>query len=131
MRLVFSAVLFLALVPIRPLAQTIPITEKLTQLQGQWTLDATRGTGGICGVPVAESLTIAVSEKEIRIQTSQWTGAIPMNGAEMTLTDGRTAKAGVDAGWLAITMKRNRGGAATNVMQEVYIVKGAELTVWR
>jgi hypothetical protein len=128
--IIASAVLILALMPIGATGQTIPLTDKLTQLHGTWALDPTRGVGGICGVPVTNSIAINVSAKDIRIETDQWTGVLPLDRKATSLSDGRTAAADVDAGWLAITMRRPRSGT-TNVMQEVYIVKGNELTVWR
>jgi len=130
--LIVAAGLMLVLTPARALvAQEIALTPKLTQLEGKWARDATRGTGGICGVPVAESIVLKVSPTEVGIQTDRLTGVFKLDGTETKLSDGRTATAAVDAGWLAITMKRRRGDVATNVMQEVYIVRGSELTIWR
>ena len=60
-------------------------------------------------------------------------GVVKLDGTETTLTDGRTATAAPDAGWLAVTMTRERNGGFANVMREVYILNknGDELTVWR
>jgi hypothetical protein len=46
MKLTICFSLFLlVLPPTATMAQTIPLTDKLTQLEGQWARDATRGTG--------------------------------------------------------------------------------------
>jgi hypothetical protein len=127
-----AAALILVLAPARALAaQEIALTPKLTQLEGKWTRDATRGTGGICGVPVSDWIVLKVSPTEVGIETGWLAGVFKLDRTETQLSDGRTATAAVDAGWLAITMKRRRGDVATNVMQEVYIVSGNDLTIWR
>lgn len=65
--------------------------------------------------------------------TLQPFGVVRLDGSETVLADGRTATAGHDAGWLAITMTLPRIGASTLVMREVYILNKNrdELTVWR
>jgi hypothetical protein len=126
------AALMLAVTPARTVVtQEIALTTKLTGLQGTWARDATRGTGGICGVPVADTIALKVSPTEVAVETDHLRGVFKLDGTETELSDGRTAAAALDAGWLAITMKRRRGDYATNVMQEVYIVLGNDLTIWR
>jgi hypothetical protein len=119
-------------------AQTpFPLTDKLTNLEGTWLRDPARGTGGICGVNPADRITVKVSAAEIAFDASATAGAtatrgiITLDGSETTLFDGRTARASLDAGWLAVTNRRPRNGGFTNVMREVYIPLRGELTVWR
>ena len=110
----------------------IPLTSKLTNLEGGWRVDETRGAGGICGVGPAPQVSIKVSPTEIEIDSSFVHGVVKLDGSETWLFDGRTASATTDAGWLAVTMRRIRpGAAATNVMRDVYIVQGRDLTIWR
>jgi hypothetical protein len=125
-------------------AQQIALTDKITRLDGTWVLEPEKGWGGICGVPVSDELRLSVSPEEISIgakfffqgiqrQTVMPLGSIKLNGSQTSLSDGRTASAATDAGWLAVTMTRERGGGFANVMREVYILNGnrEELTVWR
>ena len=113
-----------------------PLTEKLTGLEGTWVLDPARGAGGICGVNPPPLVTIKVSASEITFDTGAMVGAtgtsgtVRLDGTRTILTDGRSASAALDAGWLAVTMRRERGGGA-NVMREVYIALKGELTIWR
>jgi hypothetical protein len=115
----------------------VPLTDKLTNLEGTWIRDRARGTGGICGVNPADRITIKVSATEVMLGASPTAGAtatvgiVRLDGAETFLADGRTAKAALDAGWLAVTNRRPRNGGFTNVMREVYIPLRGELTVWR
>jgi hypothetical protein len=110
----------------------IPLTPKLSDLAGAWRLDPTRGAGGICGVGPAPQVSLKVSPTEIEITSSFVHGVVKLDGSETRLFDGRTASATTDAGWLAVTMRRIRpGAAATNVMRDVYIVQGNDLTIWR
>ena len=128
----------------RPAAQQIALTDKITRLGGTWLLEPEKGWGGICGVPTSDELRLSVSPVEIAIQAKFFSqgiqsqtlmplGVITLDGTETTLSDGRTATASTDAGWLAVTMTRERGGGLANVMREVYILNGnrEELTVWR
>jgi hypothetical protein len=114
-----------------------PLTDKLTNLEGTWVRDPARGTGGICGVNPADSITIKVSTTEIAFNASATAGAtatsgvVKLDGAGTVLRDGRTAAAALDAGWLAVTIRRPRNGGFTNVMREVYIPLKGELTLWR
>lgn len=113
-----------------------PLTEKLTGLDGTWVRDPARGAGGICGVNPPPVVTIKVSASEITFDSGTLAGAtatqgtVKLDGTQTTLTDGRSATAALDAGWLAVTMRRERGGGA-NVMREVYIALKGELTIWR
>jgi hypothetical protein len=110
----------------------IPLTPKLSDLEGAWRLDPTRGAGGLCGVGPAPQVSLKVSPTEIEINSSFVHGVVKLDGSETRLFDGRTASATTDAGWLAVTMRRIRpGAAATNVMRDVYIVQGRDLTIWR
>jgi hypothetical protein len=71
-----------------------------------------------------------VSSVEVDIETASWTGTIALDGSETRLSDGRTSSASLDAGWLMVTMRRERGDNA-NVMREAYVVLGDDLTIWR
>jgi hypothetical protein len=125
-------------------AQQIALTDKITKLDGAWALEPERGWGGICGVPVSDELRLIVSPEEMSIHTKFFSqgiqsqtlmplGIIRLDGSVTTLSDGRTATASTDAGWLAVTMTRERSGGFANVMREVYILNGNgdQLTVWR
>jgi hypothetical protein len=113
-----------------------PLTEKLTALEGTWVRDPTRGTGGICGVNPADTITVKASANEITFAASATqratvtVGTVKLDGTQTALADSRSATAALDAGWLAVTMRRERGGGA-NVMREVYIALKGELTIWR
>ncbi len=127
-----ACVVSLLLVAAPLIAQTIPLTQKLTRLEGRWTRDTTRGTEGACAVPyAADYVVLKVSPSEIRFETNWLAGAFKLDGSETGLGDGRTATAALDAGWLAVTMRRARNGGTTNVMREVYIIRDDELTIWR
>ena len=114
----------------------LPLTDKLTGLEGTWIRDPARGAGGICGVNPPDVVTVNVSASEITFTASATqgatvtTGTVRLDGTQTTLSDGRTATAALDAGWLAVTVRRERGGGA-NVMREVYIALKGELTIWR
>ena len=112
-------------------AQTIPLTGKLTSLNGGWMRDPGRGWGGICGVPVLPSMEIVVSPSGIKVSNGLYVGTLPLDGTETRLSDNRLATVSTDAGWLMVTLRRPRPGGSTNVMRETYIVRGEELTVWR
>ena len=127
----------LAAPPLSAQRAAFPLTDKLTNLEGAWVRDPTRGAGGICGVNPSDAVTFKVSPTEIAIgaestQSATATqGVVKLDGSETVLYDGRTATATLDAGWLAVTMRRARGGGLTNVMREVYIPLKGELTIWR
>ena len=132
MRLVLiAAVLLILTSPPGAAAQPVPLTPKLTGLSGVWIRDATRGWGGICGVPVPTRLSFAVRPGEVEVETNVFTGTLKLDGSDTTVSDGRIANASLDAGWLKITMTRPRGGGYANVMREVYILTGDDLTIWR
>src|SRR6186997_1603427 len=113
-----------------------PLTDKLTGLEGTWVRDPARGAGGICGVNPPDIVTVKVSASEITFGSGSKAGAtatngtVKLDGTQTTLADGRSATAALDAGWLAVTMRRERGGGA-NVMREVYIPLQGQLTIWR
>jgi hypothetical protein len=128
--------------PVR--AQQIPLTDKITRLEGAWVRAPDKGWGGICGVPASNGMMLRVSPTEIEIRADRFSrgvssqtllpiGVVKLDGSETVLSDGRTASASTDAGWLAITMTRQRGAGLANVMREVYIldITRDELTVWR
>ena len=125
-------------------AQQIPLTDKITRLEGTWGRAPDKGWGGICGVPASDGMMLRVSPTEIAIradtlsrgvssQTLLPIGVVRLDTSETVLSDGRTATASTDAGWLAVTMTRHRNAGFANVMREVYILneRGDELTVWR
>jgi hypothetical protein len=145
-RLFAMIVLLAAVVPASPrlAAQQIAWTDKISRLDGTWLLEPEKGWGGICGVPVSDELRLTISPAEVSIRTKSVSrgvqsqtvmplGVVKLDGSDSTLSDGRTATASTDAGWLAITMTRERGGGAANVMREVYVLNRnrEELTVWR
>ena len=130
------ALIVLSLATISAQHAPFPLTEKLTGLEGTWVRDPARGAGGICGVNPPPVVTIKVTASEITFDTGAMvgatgtTGTVRFDGTQTMLTDGRSASAALDAGWLAVTMRRERGGGA-NVMREVYIALKGELTIWR
>ena len=144
-RLFAMAVVAAVLLTSSPLvAQQIALTDKISRLDGTWVLEPEKGWGGICGVPVSDELRMIVSPAEVSIQSKFFSqgiqsqmlmplGIITLDGNQMTLSDGRAATVTTDAGWLAVTMTRERGGGLANVMREVYILNrnGDQLTVWR
>src|SRR5262245_30097347 len=88
-----------ALVSAQQLA--FPLTDKITALAGTWTRDASRGTGGICGVVESGTLSFELKAEAISI-TGREHWRVPLTGAA-TSDDGR-AVASTDAGWLKITV---------------------------
>ena len=125
-------------------AQQIPLTDKISGLDGMWVRVPEKGWGGICGVPASNGMKLSVSPSEISIEADTFSqgvssqrlmpiGVVKLDGSETTLSDGRTARASTDAGWLAVTTTRERNGGFANIMREVYILntKRDELTVWR
>jgi hypothetical protein len=109
----------------------LPLTDKLTNLQGTWKEDPTRGVGSICGVRPYDAISFKVSPTEIAIDAGLWNAVLPLDGRDTRLSDGRVARATLDAGWLKITMTRERPWASTLVMRETYIVLRGTLTIWR
>ena len=125
-------------------AQQIPLTDKITRLDGTWGRVPGKGWGGICGVPASNGMRLSVSPTEISIQADRFfngvssqtlmpIGEVKLDGSETVLFTGVTATASTDAGWLAVTTIRQRNVGVANVMREVYILNknGDELTVWR
>jgi len=141
---VLTTVAVIVAVSTRLAAQQIPLTDKITRLEGTWVRAPERGWGGICGVPASNGIRMTVSPAEISIhadrffqgvssQTLMPIGVVKLDRSQTLLMDGRTAIASTDAGWLAVTTTRERNGGFANVMREVYILNknGDELTVWR
>ena len=139
-----AVTVILAVLSARLAAQQIPLTDKITRLDGTWVRAPEKGWGGICGVPASNGMRLTVSPAEISIQADQFfqgvssqtlmpIGVVNLDGSKTALTDGRTAIASTDAGWLAVTTTRERNGGFANVMREVHILNknGDELTVWR
>jgi hypothetical protein len=139
-----TAPLLALLLAVPSAAQQIPITDKITRLDGTWVRAPEKGWGGICGVPANNLMELRVSPTEIAIRRDTFSigvssqslepfGVVKLDGSQTGLWDGRTAVASQDAGWLAVTMTRPRTGASTLVMREVYILNQNrdELTVWR
>jgi hypothetical protein len=126
----FALLALLATSPASGQQLAFPITDKITGLAGVWTRDPSRGTGGICGVSEADTLSFELQPDAIRV-TGRSSWRIPLTGTA-TGHDG-LAVASTDAGWLKLTMTRLRNGGFANVMQEVHILSRdrAELTLWR
>jgi hypothetical protein len=120
---------FAATLPLR--AQSIPLTERIARLDGFWRRDFTKGIENTCGGLVDPSILIRVSASEVSISSGQLSGVVKLDGGTTTLFDGRAASASLDAGWLAVSMRRQRREDRTNVTRDVYIVRDDELTVWR
>jgi hypothetical protein len=96
---------------------------------GRYCAYALSSTGGVGPAP---QVSMKVSPTEVEINSSFVHGVVTLDGGTTQLCDGRTASAATDAGWLAVTMHRTRpGAAATNVMRDVYLVQGRDLTIWR
>jgi hypothetical protein len=125
-------------------AQHIPLTDKITRLDGTWERVPEKGWGGICGVPASNGMKLSVSAAEVAIEADRFfqgvssqtllpIGEVKLDGSQTVLFTGHTATASTDAGWLAVTAIRQRPGGFANVMREVYILNknGDELTVWR
>ena len=112
-----------------------PLTDKVLDLRGEWKRDATRGTGGICGVRPDDTLVFDITGEPptLFLSSFRFTGRIPLDGSPAPLSDDRTVVATTDAGWLKVTVTRPRGSGFANVMQDVYILNGdrTELTQWR
>jgi len=145
-RPIFAVAVAAAVVAASPrvTAQQIPLTDKITRLDGTWIRVPEKGWGGICGVPASNGMKLSVSAAEISIeadtfsqgvssQTLKPIGEVKLDGSQTMLFTGRTATASTDAGWLAITTIQQRNVEVANVMREVYILNknGDELTVWR
>src|SRR5258708_21721166 len=81
-----------------PSAQQLafPLTDKITALAGTWTIDPSRGTGGVCGVREAPILVFELQPDAISVTgRSRWN--VPLTG-NATSDDG-LAVLSTDAGW--------------------------------
>jgi hypothetical protein len=114
----------------------IALTDKITSLDGVWTLDPAKGIGGNCALAdqTERMIRIGISREGISVESDRLPRKLlPLDGGPVTVRDKTTASASVDAGWLAITTRviapMNRG--ATNVRRDIYIVSHGDLTVWR
>lgn len=69
----------------------------------------------------------------MNVESGRLKGLLPFDGSPTTGTGSGIATAALDAGWLAITIRRIAPGGrgTTNVFREVYIVSHDELTIWR
>ena len=118
----------LALVAGEAAAQGIPLTDKLTSLNGSWVRDPARGAGGICGVPVADTITFDIAATPADANGVVFLGLVKLDRSDRLFGEMRTS---TDAGWLTITTRVARTGGFTNVNRETYIVRRDALTVWR
>jgi hypothetical protein len=127
MKLTFAVALFaigIATSAVSAQQKPFPLTDKLTNLAGTWVRDPARGTGGICGVNPADSLTITLTGTEMLFSPAATPGATAISGT--VRLDGSTTM--VSGG---TTMRRERSGGFVNVLREVYIPLRGELTIWR
>jgi hypothetical protein len=110
------------------------LSDKVTDLAGEWKRDPSRGAGGICGVSESDTIAfeIIAQPQSVAVRSNRVLGTVPLDGSSVSL-GGYTVAAGTDAGWLKLTMTRPRGGGYANVMQEVYILNRdrSQLTLWR
>ena len=111
----------------------LPLTDKISDLRGNWKLDPSRRMGGICGVGEEDNLSFTITLRpQVILRTSRFTVEIPLDGSE-TDAGGRILVASTDAGWLKLTLTMRRDGGFANVFQDVFILNRArtELTLWR
>ena len=108
-------------------AQQIPLTDKLTRLDGTWERVPEKGWGGICGVPASNGMKLSVSPAKISIEADRFfqgvssqtllpIGEVKLDGSQTVLFTGRTATASTDAGWLAVTTIQLRSSTIGPVM---------------
>jgi hypothetical protein len=131
----------LACCPMLSFAQGKPIepTERINSLDGQWTLDPTKGIDSGCGNTVDQTIRISVSPQGVDFESRRLAGLMKFDGSVTTMTGlgnfNGAVSASLDGGWLALTTRRIRAAGAsagsTNVQHDVYIVRGDELTIWR
>jgi hypothetical protein len=113
----------------------IALTDKITSLDGVWIYDPTKGVRGSCDLVDQNDRTIeiGVSPQGVNVESGRLKALLPLDGSPVTVRDKTVATAGLDAGWLAITIRVvapvSRG--ATNVHRDVYIVSDGEMTIWR
>ena len=62
-RRIFAVAVAAAVVAASPrlAAQQIPLTDKITRLDGEWVRAPEKGWGGICGVPASNMMKLSVS----------------------------------------------------------------------
>jgi hypothetical protein len=117
-------------------AQDAPIalTANITNLDGQWTLDPTASVLGDCGNGSNEFVRIGVSARGVSFESRRLTGLLSLDGSVTQIGGGNfsgAATATLDAGWLAVTIRRKRTRGTTGIERSVYVVSGDELTVRR
>ena len=109
----------------------IALTDKITSLDGVWTHDPLKGLLSSCGGgTIDKTIRIGISPQGVRVESGRLTGLLPLDGGSVTVRESTVATAGLDAGWLAITIRVSRP-ATTNIWRDVYIASGDELTIWR
>jgi hypothetical protein len=132
-----TGLVLLSLVSAWPVAGAAQVAQsgRLSSLEGRWVRDAQRTMPDACGTfigpPPGEARTITFPKDAVRITTDAYGGEFPLSGAAGTTFDGRPGTVSLEAGWLAVTMIRQRSDGGTHVLREVYIVRGDDLTVWR
>jgi hypothetical protein len=146
---VLVVVAVLVFSPMGSFAQGVPrtpitLTDKITQLEGVWVLDPTRGVRDSCATNNQPDQTIRITVSPQGVNVGRPQALLPLDGSPVTVSDKTVAGAALDAGWLAVTIRTiapmNRG--TTNVSRDVYIaerrqvplesnVNYDELTIWR
>lgn len=114
----------------------IPLTDKITSLDGVWIRDPAKGVRGSCANTVDQTdriVRITVSPQGVHVDSERLNQLLPLDGSPVAVRDSTTATASLDAGWLAITIRVIAPGdrGTTNIHRDVYIVTGHELTIWR
>src|SRR5687768_13964734 len=85
-------------------AQQIPLTDKITRLDGTWGRVPEKGRGGICGVPASNGMRLSVSAEEIWIHGDTFSqgvsskalmpiGEVKIDGMQIMVFIGRTVTA--------------------------------------
>lgn len=115
----------------------ITLTPNITTLEGLWLYDATKGLPGSCGNTIDQTIRFATSAQGVTIESRPTAGLMRYDGSPTTMTGlgnfNGVARAALDAGWLAITTRHPHVGAnaGTRILQDVFIVRSDEMTVWR
>ena len=112
---------------------SVALIEKITNLDGLWIRDRTKGVEGHCGNTIDETIRISVSALGVGFESRRLTGLIQLDGSVTNVGGGTfsgAASAALDAGWLAVTTRHKRA-QGTGVSRDVYVVQGDELTIWR